>query len=365
MRVFNFLNRGNHPFDGLREWFWLAIAVFLVHGAVPLQADSDPSSGDLLRWSEAAATSGSMAIEGQSGWLFLDRELRHLATGRFWGEEAAMVSAASNPAFADPLPAILDFYEQLSELGVRLVVVPVPAKASLYPIYLPESVSPEVARDWVQPQQEFLEMLRQAGVEVLDLQSIFEAREGRGARGSLYCQQDTHWSGEGVYVTAEKLLDFLPEDLREKVDPPPFVGAWEEQRIEGDLWMSLPETDRPEAERLSLHFVRDRGTGEVPAPDSTSPVVLMGDSHSLIFHAGGDMHARGAGLPEQLGLQMGFMPDVVAVRGSGATPARINLLRRSQRQPDYWENKAVVFWVFSVREFTQADGWRLVPISNP
>jgi alginate O-acetyltransferase complex protein AlgJ len=52
----------------------------------------------------------------------------------------------------------------------------------------------------------------------------------------------------------------------------------------------------------------------------------------------------------------------MAVRGSGATPARFNLLRRARRSPGFWDQKRLVIWVFSVREFTEADGWRVMPI---
>ena len=75
------------------------------------------------------------------------------------------------------------------------------------------------------------------------------------------------------------------------------------------------------------------------------------------------MHARGAGLADQLALELGFPVDLIAVRGSGATPARINLFRRAQRDPDYWQDKKLVIWVFTAREFTHADGWRIVPIA--
>ena len=74
------------------------------------------------------------------------------------------------------------------------------------------------------------------------------------------------------------------------------------------------------------------------------------------------MLARGAGLPDQLALELGFPVDLVAVRGSGATPARINLLRRAQKDPNYWAGKKWVVWCFAAREFTESDGWRKVPI---
>ena len=52
-------------------------------------------------------------MQGADGWLFLPAELRHVSVGKFWGDDAAKVSKASNPANADPLPAILDFKRQL------------------------------------------------------------------------------------------------------------------------------------------------------------------------------------------------------------------------------------------------------------
>ncbi len=56
------------------------------------------------------------------------------------------------------------------------------------------------------------------------------------------------------------------------------------------------------------------------------------------------MHAVGAGLPDQLALELGQPVELVAVRGSSATPARVNLYRRAARNPDYWRNRRWVVW---------------------
>jgi len=113
-----------------------------------------------------------------------------------------------------------------------------------------------------------------------------------------------------------------------------------------------------------LRFVgTDTEGAPIPvAPEPSSPIVLLGDSHTLVFHDGGDMHANGAGLADQLALELGFAVDLVGVRGSGATAARINLLRRAQATPGYWASKKLVIWCFAAREFTESDGWRNVPI---
>jgi alginate O-acetyltransferase complex protein AlgJ len=84
----------------------------------------------------------------------------------------------------------------------------------------------------------------------------------------------------------------------------------------------------------------------------------VGDSHLLVFHAGGDMHATGAGLADRLAQRLGAAVDVVGVRGSGASPSRIALLRRG----DGLAGKKAVIWLMTAREFTETQGWRLVPV---
>jgi alginate O-acetyltransferase complex protein AlgJ len=68
---------------------------------------------------------------GADGYYFLGSELRHYASGPFWGEAAAKVSSAS--ANHDPLPAILDFHAQLKKAGIQLIFIPVPGKVAVYP----------------------------------------------------------------------------------------------------------------------------------------------------------------------------------------------------------------------------------------
>ena len=103
---------------------------------------------------------------------------------------------------------------------------------------------------------------------------------------------------------------------------------------------------------------------EAITTDPESPIVLLGDSHALVFHAGEDMHAVGAGLVDQIAFELGVPVELVAVRGSGATPARLNLMRRAQGTENYWERKRLVIWSFSAREFTESDGWQNVPIGT-
>ena len=113
-------------------------------------------------------------------------------------------------------------------------------------------------------------------------------------------------------------------------------------------------------EQLQLTFVREQTADGVHPVASwrESPVVLLGDSHNLVFHSGSDMHSLGAGLPDHLAHRIGFPVDLVAVRGSGATPSRLSLFRRR----DNMRGKRLVIWCFSVREFTEGQGWRKVRV---
>jgi alginate O-acetyltransferase complex protein AlgJ len=134
-----------------------------------------------------------------------------------------------------------------------------------------------------------------------------------------------------------------------------FAAEERATEIRGDLARMLGLAT-PEA--VALRVVEAPGGGPV-TPSRESPLLLLGDSYTLVFHAGGDMHARGAGLADQLALELGFPVDLVGVRGSGATPARINLSRR----PGGLAGKKLVVWCFGARELTEApQGWANVPV---
>ena len=314
----------------------------------------------------SAEQRGSMTVPGKEGWLFFGPELRFVSAGRFWGKAAAKVSRATKPEFADPLPVIIDFHRQLKKMGVELLLIPVPSKSVVYPDFLSDQLTisrenPPVRID--AETQAFYQLLRKEGIQVLDLTSFFLANRFH-REGAPFCKQDTHWSGNGCVLAARKIREEIQRRPWLKAIPKSaYQTAWKSLPITGDLWKALGEKSLPQ-EILS---VRQVGTGSAGAlkpvaPDQKSPIILVGDSHNLVFHAGEDMHTHDAGLSDQLVLELGFPVDLAAVRGSGATPARVNLLRRAQRDPNYWKKKKLVIWCFAAREITQSDGWKKVPL---
>ena len=307
-----------------------------------------------LKYAEAERQNTTV-VRGADGWLFFAPELRSVSAGVFWGERAPEVSRAEKPEYADPLPAILDFQKQLKAASIRLIIVPVPAKAAVYPDKLSPELKPYEKPSEIQaerkndPDRRFYDLLEKNGVEVLDLTPVFwEERQN----AQLYCKQDTHWSGAAVEIAAREIANAVGKpDWAAAVEKRTYETTESETQIEGDLWKALKDPAAPK-ESLPLKYIR-------AGKDRESPVLLLGDSHCLVFHDGGDMHAKGAGLPDHLAAQLDFPVDLAAVRGSGATPARIALLRRR----DNLRGKRVVVWCFSVREFTEsAQGWRKVPV---
>ena len=312
-----------------------------------------------------AESRGTATVPGLDGWLFFGPELRHVSAGAFWGEDAERVTRARRPDAADPLPAILDFHRQLDALGVELLLVPVPPKSLIYPdrIRTTNPLVPLPVPRLDPDHQAFYALLRENGVDVLDLTERF-LDDRFHHEGPPYCRQDTHWSGVGCVLAAQEIATAVRErPWYAGLDTRRYRSGWHTTAIDGDLTRDLVAPMPREELRLRA-IVADDGSGPesgATAPDS--PIVLLGDSHTLVFHAGGDMHAIDAGLADQLAFELGLPMDLVAVRGSGATAARLNLLRRAQSTRDYWSGKRLVIWCFAAREFTESDGWRVVPIT--
>jgi alginate O-acetyltransferase complex protein AlgJ len=142
-----------------------------------------------------------------------------------------------------------------------------------------------------------------------------------------------------------------------------YVAEWKEITIKGDLVDLLgPKGKKPEPEKISVRTISEKGTGAAVSPDPNSPLLIMGDSHTLVFH---DFHAERAGLIDQLAQELGFAPDLIGTRGSGATAVRISLYRHSRKDPEYLSKKKVIIWCFAAREFTESDqGWEKEPVGK-
>ena len=305
--------------------------------------------------------SNAAAVAGAEGWLFLRAELKFLLLDKFWGTDAVKVSRAGKADAADPVPAILDFRDQLKQRGIDLVLMPVPANAAIYPEKLLPN-EPKAAEDPAPALQRFYAELRAAGVDVLDLTQLFRDERAH-EKGPVYCRTDTHWSGVGCVLAAEAIAEKVRAKLPAHAVGKTYGGEWRKTAINGDLAPLLPpNVPKPAQEEIFVRAVSEKGSGAAVAQDQNSPLLVLGDSHTLVFH---DFLTEKSGLIDQLALELGFAPDLIGTRGSGATAVRLSLYRDSAKNPEYLAKKKVVLWCFTVREFTDADGgWRKLPVAK-
>jgi alginate O-acetyltransferase complex protein AlgJ len=327
----------------------------------PLSDAQQKLRGELEGKVQSSEKISAAACAEAEGWLFFTAEFRLLSLGRFWGDAAPKVSRSHKPELADPIPAIVDFQKQLKARGIDLLVVPVPPKAAIYP----EKILPgfNVRTDDAAPLlHRFYEELRAEEINVLDLTPLFiQNRDDK--RGGVFCKTDSHWSGFGCTLAAQAIAENVRPKLLSATPRSEFVAEWKEVQINGDLVSLLPpDSPKPGPEKIAVRSVSEKGTSNAVQPDANSPLVLLGDSHTLVFH---DFLAEHAGLVDQLAQELGFAPDLIGTRGSGATPVRISLYRHSLKNPGYLAKKKIVVWCFAAREFTEAsEGWARAPIAK-
>ena len=313
--------------------------ILVVAASVLYASDVEKTAKDIL----GKVSQGTITYRAGNGWLYSKNELLHLAKGELANGQAAKKSACRKPANADPIPALKAFNDELARRNIKLIVVPVPPKIAI------ESCAPLKRGEAMVYLRPFYQELRTQGIEVLDLSEKFLA----GSDKPSYCRTDAHWNPIGISAAAEELAKRIP--LRGKEEFPTTVSTL---TVSGDLAKSL-NPGKPEQEKVAFTSIGGKTV------DETSPILLIGDSHTLVFSIGGDMLAEHGGLAEQLALQLKMPIDRIGVKGSAATAVRINLYRKAVRNPEWLKNKKFVIYCFSCREFTEStSGWVKVPVAK-
>jgi len=332
----------------MKRLFLSLLAATLGVGCLPAQSGGVPA---LASEALAAAGEGALAVPGKDpSWIFGAPELRHLAQGAFWDPWKAGAT--------DPVPEIARYAAELKGLGVELLLVPVPPKAALYP---EEFGGPGTTPVSSLP---FLKQLSDSGVQVLDLEKLLGEAKAAGTR--VYCEQDSHWTPEACQLVAHAIAEgYRGADWLG--DPAQFTKTEPETlSVHGDLVGDAQKATLPR-EDLAITYVGLAGADAAGKPepvkvDPASPLLLLGDSHTLVFSEGPStgMHSFGGGLFDHLALEFGLAPDRSANKGSGTGTARSDLARRAYKDPAFWADRELVIWVFTAREFTEGT-WREIP----
>lgn len=304
---------------------------------------------------EKIAEASTATIVGEDGWLFLPSELSHISKGKFYGAEAAKTSVCTNADRQDPIPAIVDFNNQLKKLGIKLYLMPVPPKAMVNANRVDASV--KVNQKLNTHYKGLYSELKNNGVEVIDLFSEFKKSTANG--NTTYCKQDSHWNGKGIEIATKILTGKIKNESWYTA----YAGTLQKEKsvkktiqINGDLRGGAGNVNLPK-EKITINTF-----SKSSKVDSDSPVLIIGDSHTLIFHSGDDMLAENAGLLENVAAGLGLNLDLIGVKGSGTSSVRIDLYRKA-KNAEWLAKKKVIIWCFAARDFSESkNGWRTIPV---
>ena len=293
-------------------------------------------------------------VIGKNGWYFYKPGLEYML--------ADPARAKPITATNDPVAAILDFRDQLAARGIRLLVMPVPNKESIYPDYVAARSSQ--LQNIVAPRtQNLLQKLQQANVEVINLFEVFaHARKTPSSSNApLYLSQDTHWSPAGVQLAAKTVAARLSELNWIAPASVEYTERSVPVRRLGDVlrMLKVPAIEKKiEPENVHCAQVLRADTGEPYKDEAAAEILVLGDSFLRIYQQD---EPTAAGFIAHLAKELKQPLMSLVNDGGGATLVREELLA----QPLFLKNKKVVVWEFVERDIGLAlKGWKLLSLGS-
>jgi len=293
---------------------------------------------------------GDKVVVGRRRWLFYKPPVQYLIER--WSPE-------KDHSQGDIFSAVTSFRDQLANRGIRLLLVPVPNKASVYPDMLTRRA--RQTDDQVRGKTlEIVSRLRQAGIEVVDLFAVFKQ-----ARASLppdestsyYLSQDSHWSPEGMRLAAKTVGQKILElGWAEKGHAQYALKSATIQR-HGDIlkMIQVPQVERQfDPEHIHCTQVINIATNQPYHDNPNSEILVLGDSFLRIYSQD---ESGTAGFVEHLAYELGFALASIVNDGGASTLVRQQL----SRNPKLLANKKVVVWEFVERDIRfGTEGWQIV-----
>jgi alginate O-acetyltransferase complex protein AlgJ len=318
---------------------------------------------------------------GRERWLFYRPGIDYCAGPGFLASRQMKRRAESGsewraPPQPDPRQAVLQFHHQLAARGIRLILMPVPDKATIHP----EKFSRRYEH-WSGPPihnssyEQFIADVRQAGVLVCDVGNLLWEQKQRGG-SPVFLATDTHWRPEALELAAAELARLLRQHvpLGEATSLSPggsgvggegATARYHRRELPvsnlGDIavMLRLPETQGIFApEEIIVHPVVT-ADGREWQPDPNAEVLLLGDSFSNIYSHELMNWGKGAGLAEQLSFALQQPVDAIIQNDNGAHATRATLAEELAKGCDRLAGKKAVVWQFAVRELAVGD-WKLL-----
>lgn len=245
--------------------------------------------------------------------------------------------------------------------GGRLIFVPVPQSASLYPDLALGRNDGRVLKGppGNSAVQELLRSLKDDGVSVVDLTEHFKSRrmyDFEGREYSAWLPNDTHWSSWAAAESAKLVKAELGKVSKELSNT---LG------LDGNLAASVTGVRiEHEGDIGNLKVVESLGVrvdpvptvlyqcnaleGEKTAADSSVPVHVIGDSYAIIWES------ERAGFSSHLASLLNQPVHTVAVSGSGNRGAPHQWLKHAGGS-----HPQVLIWLVAERTLAQSDWFEL------
>jgi len=325
----------------------------------------------LRPWAQAGLLMTGVGNEkvypGRDSWLFYRLDVDSVTGPGFLTrqQQDKRIRAAAeweDPPWPDPVRALLDFRNQLSERGITLLVVPTPVKPELAPEKLSSRVTTGGAVHNVSYQL-FVDRLKGAGVWVADVAGWLDEYQRQSGK-SAYLRTDTHWTPAAMEWVCRKLSGELNDRLSwsrsgfilPTTEPRPVTN-------QGDIaaMLDLPETWKPYPQQTVTTQPVVGSDGSPWKADMNAELLVLGDSFSNIYSLDAMGWGDSAGFVEQLSYALGQPVDRIVRNDQGASATRRLLSRELARGRDRLAGKKVVLYQFANRELALGD-WRLFPL---
>lgn len=303
-------------------------------------------------------------VAGKDGWLFFRPGVDSITGQPFLDESRQQMRYEGHelwekPVQPDPLLAIVDFHRQLQELGVELIVVPVPIKPSIHAEKLSsiDFSNPPKNRSW----NDFLLRLKENNIKVFDSRSILEKYAEK--HGQAYLATDTHWLPGAMDDVAKSLATQVKDEFADLFGSSDYILQASTLEGEGDIsrMLTLPETTHRHVQSVNIQQVMN-GENELWQPERDAEILLLGDSFTNIYSTMSLGWGRSAGFAEHLSYHLRTPLDLIGKNDSGAYVTREVLSQELARGRDRLTGKKLVIWEFAERELSLGD-WKLIDLT--
>ena len=219
------------------------------------------------RVSLRAATVTRGTVIGKDGWLYLVWDDPRRADGQRMRDVVKVIAAAIG---------------MLKGAKVDVVVALTPAKARVYPEYLPDDFgfSPEAEKRYGSA----LDVLRQSGALAPDLATFFAALRKSQPGAGIFFKTDTHWTAFGAENAAAEIGKRMGQSLHlpPGAQPGAKLGPPATQvHTASDLSMNLPQPERGQHpdESFVVHPPLAAQGRSALIEDDNADVVVIGNSY--------------------------------------------------------------------------------------